>query len=131
MSSSEEENTKKRARSENDDNADGSGDDNSESGDTPKKKQQKSSGKVAKKVAAPPAKKQKKTDDEAKEWPLGPKRKVTISDFKGKTLINIREYWTDASGEEKPGKKGISLTVDQWKNLAAAVEEINEAIENS
>jgi hypothetical protein len=31
---------------------------------------------------------------------------------KGATLIDIREYY-GAEGDEKPGKKGISLTVQQ------------------
>ncbi|KAF3010845.1 hypothetical protein E8E13_008922 [Curvularia kusanoi] len=48
------------------------------------------------------------------------KRRVTVSDFKGATLISIREYWTNDAGELKPGKKGISLSVDQYNALLAA-----------
>lgn len=33
-------------------------------------------------------------------------RYVSIRDFKGKVLIDIREYWMDQAGEMKPGKKG-------------------------
>ncbi|KAF2676309.1 PC4-domain-containing protein, partial [Lentithecium fluviatile CBS 122367] len=47
-------------------------------------------------------------------------RRVTISDFKGKTLVSIREYYEDAAGEMKPGKKGIALTMEQYNNLLAA-----------
>jgi hypothetical protein len=35
---------------------------------------------------------------------LGEKKKITVGKFKGKTLVSIREYYTDAKGEEKPGK---------------------------
>ncbi|KZM22297.1 uncharacterized protein EKO05_0000174 [Ascochyta rabiei] len=48
------------------------------------------------------------------------KRRVTVSDFKGTTLISIREYWTNEGGELKPGKKGISLSVEQYNALLAA-----------
>ncbi|KAJ4338474.1 hypothetical protein N0V95_008043 [Ascochyta clinopodiicola] len=48
------------------------------------------------------------------------KRRVTINDFKDTTLISIREYWTNEGGELKPGKKGISLSVEQYNALLAA-----------
>jgi hypothetical protein len=47
---------------------------------------------------------------------------VSVTTFKGIKYVDIREYYTDkSSGEEKPGKKGISLTIDQWNKLKAAV----------
>lgn len=33
-------------------------------------------------------------------------RYVNVRDFKGKVLIDIREYWMDQEGEMKPGRKG-------------------------
>ena len=36
---------------------------------------------------------------------LSATRRVGISEFKGTTLINIREYYNDAAGDLKPGKK--------------------------
>ncbi|KAF2640097.1 PC4-domain-containing protein [Massarina eburnea CBS 473.64] len=47
-------------------------------------------------------------------------RRVTISDFKGKTLVSIREYYEDANGDMKPGKKGISLSIEQYNALLSA-----------
>jgi hypothetical protein len=38
--------------------------------------------------------------------------------FKEKLLIDIREYYNDKkSGEDKPGSKGIALTLEQWHEL--------------
>ena len=37
---------------------------------------------------------------------LGKKRKVSINSFKGRRLIDIREYYEADNGVEKPGKKG-------------------------
>lgn len=32
-------------------------------------------------------------------------RRVTVNEFKGKTLINIREYYVNDAGKTLPGKK--------------------------
>ncbi|KDR75881.1 hypothetical protein GALMADRAFT_68397, partial [Galerina marginata CBS 339.88] len=47
---------------------------------------------------------------------LGKKKRAVVRSFKGVALVDIREYY-GADGEEKPGKKGISLTLDQWDTL--------------
>jgi hypothetical protein len=63
-------------------------------------------------------------------WDLGQKKRVSINVFRGKTLIDIREYYED-EGELKPGKKGISLTKEQWEKLKKQMEEIDEVLETS
>ncbi|XP_056274348.1 SUB1 regulator of transcription b [Pseudoliparis swirei] len=40
---------------------------------------------------------------------IGKMRYVSVREFKGKVLVDIREYWMNQDGEMKPGKKGISL----------------------
>ena len=37
---------------------------------------------------------------------LGKRRKVSINNFKGRLLVDIREYYETDDGTEKPGKKG-------------------------
>ncbi|KAL7623005.1 hypothetical protein AAE478_006684 [Parahypoxylon ruwenzoriense] len=67
-----------------------------------------------------------KDDDGNSFWSLGGTRRATVSDFKGKTYINIREYYTDSgSGSLRPGKKGIMLTTEQYNKLLAAIPSIN------
>ena len=55
-----------------------------------------------------------KQDGDMRYVDLGGKKRASASEFKGQRYINIREYYVDkASGEEKPGKKGIALNAEQ------------------
>ncbi|ELR09683.1 hypothetical protein VC83_06232 [Pseudogymnoascus destructans] len=55
-------------------------------------------------------------------------RRIGISEFKGTRLINIREYYQNPAGDLLPGKKGISLPLDQYKVLLQAIPDINAAL---
>ncbi|KTF85612.1 hypothetical protein cypCar_00011462 [Cyprinus carpio] len=59
---------------------------------------------------------------------IGKMRYVSVRDFKGKVLIDIREYWIDQEGEMKPGRKGISLNPEQWNQLKEQIGEIDDAV---
>lgn len=60
---------------------------------------------------------------------LGKNKRVTIRRFKNINLIDIREYYLDqASGDMKPGKKGISLTEEQYDQLIRHRSEIENAL---
>ncbi|KAI0601258.1 transcriptional Coactivator p15-domain-containing protein [Biscogniauxia sp. FL1348] len=94
-----------------------------------------------KEEVAKPSKKTKKTkastsansgkdDDGNSWWGLGGTRRITISGFKGKTYVNIREYYTDASGDLKPGKKGIMLTPEQYNALLESIPAINAELQS-
>lgn len=58
---------------------------------------------------------------------LSTMRFATVSEFRGRVMVGIREYY-DAGGELKPGKKGISLTLEQWTSLKEQMDEIDEAV---
>ena len=64
------------------------------------------------------------------EFQLSNKRKVVVREFRGKALIDIREYYTKDGGELAPGRKGISLTVEQYQKLKSHMEGIDKALEN-
>ncbi|XP_019623881.1 PREDICTED: activated RNA polymerase II transcriptional coactivator p15-like [Branchiostoma belcheri] len=85
--------------------------------------------KAAKKRKLEKKKKQaEREEDEGSDMiQLSNKRYVSVREFKGKCLIDIREYY-DAGGELKPGKKGISLTTDQWRRLKESMDDIDEKI---
>ncbi|KAI6204822.1 Transcriptional Coactivator p15 [Aphelenchoides besseyi] len=55
---------------------------------------------------------------------------VSVRKFKGKTYVDIREYYTEKNRSElKPGKKGISLTVDQYQLLKKMIPTIDAKLE--
>jgi len=59
--------------------------------------------KRAKTVPLGPPKKKSDSDGNV-YWELSQKNRVTIQDFKGKTYVNIREYY-EKDGQSLPGKK--------------------------
>lgn len=51
--------------------------------------------------------------------------RARVSKFKSMTLVDIRKYYKDKSGEIKPGNKGVSLTPDQWNAVKANIDTID------
>lgn len=57
------------------------------------------------------------------------KKKVTVRKFKTMKLVDIREYYQrEGANDWLPGKKGISLTEEQWNALISRMMDINEAL---
>ncbi|XP_031280667.1 RNA polymerase II transcriptional coactivator KIWI-like isoform X3 [Pistacia vera] len=57
-------------------------------------------------------------------------RRVSVRNWQGKIWIDIREFFVK-DGKQFPGKKGISLSVDQWNILRDHVEAIDRALGES
>ncbi|KGN54787.1 RNA polymerase II transcriptional coactivator KIWI isoform X1 [Cucumis sativus] len=83
---------------------------------------------------APPSKTFKKDSDDTDEivvCELSKNRRVMVRNWQGKIVVDIREFYVK-DGKQMPGKKGISLSLDQWNVLLNHVEEIDKAVnENS
>ncbi|KAK0412723.1 hypothetical protein QR680_006369 [Steinernema hermaphroditum] len=60
---------------------------------------------------------------------LGRKRFVSVSEFKGAKMVNIREYYEDKSGGGlKPGKKGITINAAELTMLQSLVPELQKQL---
>uniref|UniRef100_A0A2K6RCI3 Activated RNA polymerase II transcriptional coactivator p15 n=1 Tax=Rhinopithecus roxellana TaxID=61622 RepID=A0A2K6RCI3_RHIRO len=62
------------------------------------------------------------------KFQIGKVRYVSVRGFKGKVLMDIREYWMDPDGEMKPGRKEISLNPEQWSQLKEQISVIDDAV---
>ncbi len=55
--------------------------------------------------------------------------RVSIDDFRGTKLINIRVFYRSPSGEWLPGKQGVAMKVDCYRDLASAILQLGEALQ--
>ncbi|KAF1983501.1 PC4-domain-containing protein [Aulographum hederae CBS 113979] len=70
----------------------------------------------------------KQTDDDGNPyWELSYKRRVVIQDYRGKTMVNIREYY-EKDGKMMPTQKGISLLLEQYATLLSILPEIEDVL---
>eukprot|EP00271_Cylindrocystis_brebissonii_P016234 TRINITY_DN39560_c0_g1_i1.p1 TRINITY_DN39560_c0_g1~~TRINITY_DN39560_c0_g1_i1.p1 ORF type:complete len:189 (+),score=45.07 TRINITY_DN39560_c0_g1_i1:199-765(+) len=56
-------------------------------------------------------------------------RRVTVSEFRGKPLVSVREYY-EKNGEFLPTAKGISLSREQWNSLVEGKAAVEGAIQS-
>eukprot|EP00903_Cladosiphon_okamuranus_P006215 g6109.t1 len=59
---------------------------------------------------------------------LSPTKQAEVFTFRGMTLVDIRQHYKGANGEILPSKKGISLTIPQWRRLQEAIGDIENKI---
>ncbi|KAI6221925.1 Activated RNA polymerase II transcriptional coactivator p15-like protein [Aphelenchoides fujianensis] len=52
---------------------------------------------------------------------------VNVRSFKGKTYVDIREYY-EKDGKLLPGKKGVALNTEQYEALKGLLETIDEQV---
>jgi len=104
-----------------------SGPDDVEQTKPPPSKKNKAEGAPANKGAS---KSGAKNSDGSIQFEFGKNRFVSVREFKGKTFVDLREFYMDNSGELKPGKKGIALFGDQWKTFKGLIPDIDKALKS-
>ena len=57
--------------------------------------------------------------------------RISLSEYKGCNLIDIRIYWHKSDDEVIPIKKGISLNVDKLDELIAGLEKARQQIKSN
>ena len=53
--------------------------------------------------------------------------RVSLREFRGRKLVDVRVYYTDDEGEYRPTRKGISLSVDgylDFRNAGARLDKV-------
>lgn len=53
---------------------------------------------------------------------------VSVDEFRGRKIINIRVHYRAESGEWLPGKQGIAMAADRYRDLAEAVLKLGEKL---
>ncbi|KAG8071008.1 hypothetical protein GUJ93_ZPchr0006g41934 [Zizania palustris] len=56
-------------------------------------------------------------------------RRVTVRTWKGEVVVDIREFF-DKDGKILPSRKGIQLSMDQWKTLRDNIKAIDDAVKD-
>ncbi|XP_055451480.1 activated RNA polymerase II transcriptional coactivator p15-like [Psammomys obesus] len=59
---------------------------------------------------------------------VGKRRHLSVQDFRGEVLIDIREYWLDTEGAKKPGRRGIALSMEQRSQPKDQISDTGDAI---
>ena len=55
-------------------------------------------------------------------------RMVTVTPFLGKLKVHIRQFYVNERGENKPGKNGIVLELEDFEALAKLVPKVQDSI---
>lgn len=59
---------------------------------------------------------------------LSPIKRVDVRSFKGRVLVDIRQFFRGPDGTTMPSKKGIALTIPQWRRLQEAMGDIDSKL---
>ena len=53
---------------------------------------------------------------------------VSIDEFRGRKIINLRVHYRSETGDWLPGKQGLALSVERYRDLAEAILQLGEKL---
>lgn len=56
--------------------------------------------------------------------------RISIDDFHGRKLINLRVFYRSEGGEWHPGRQGLALSVERYRDLADALIKVGEELKD-
>ena len=56
--------------------------------------------------------------------------RISVDNFHGKQLINLRVYYKGDSGEWLPGKQGLAISVERYRDLAEAILTVGQHLQS-
>src|SRR5262249_13902857 len=54
--------------------------------------------------------------------------RVSLTEYRGRKLVDIRVYYSDNEGQYRPTKKGVSLSVDVYPDFKRATLALDKAL---
>jgi hypothetical protein len=54
--------------------------------------------------------------------------RMSVDVFRGRKIINIRVYYRSESGGWLPGKQGVAISADRYRDLAEAILKLGEKL---
>lgn len=62
---------------------------------------------------------------------LGDNRFVSVSTYRGRSYVDMREFFFLENGELRPTKKGIALKPAEWKQLISSADRVNSDLKKA
>lgn len=54
---------------------------------------------------------------------------LSIDEFRGRKIINLRVHYRGEHGEWLPGKQGLAISLDRYRDLAEGILKLGEELE--
>jgi hypothetical protein len=54
--------------------------------------------------------------------------RVSLTEYRGRKLVDVRVYYSDDEGQYRPTKKGVSLSVDVYPDFKRALLELEKIL---